>query len=109
VNDFQGTSVVNYCDIDKPYVRIHEPLHLHPERKHATGKTLIVKEFSGSDQNQPSYPIRTKNNLDILMKYKELAELEPNFVFGGRLGDYAYYDMDMTIAAALNMFERLAK
>lgn len=109
--DFQGTSVINYSDKNVKFTRIHEPKHLHPERKYIFNlkKTLIIKEFPVEDANNPYYPINTHLNRELHRKYKELASKEKKFLFGGRLADYAYYDMDMTISAALKMFDKINK
>ena len=110
-NDFQGTSVINFSDIEKKYTRIHEPKHLHPERKKIfnANKTLIIYEFPTQDNSNPYYPINTLENRKLHRKYKFLAEKQKNFLIGGRLADYAYYDMDMTISAALKLFDRISK
>ena len=110
-NDFQGTSVINFSDIEKKYTRIHEPKHLHPERKKIfnSNKTLIIYEFPTQDNSNPYYPINTLENRKLHRKYKILAEKQKNFLIGGRLADYAYYDMDMTISAALKLFDRISK
>jgi len=105
LNDYQGTSVMNYADTDVAYIRIHEPKHLHPERSSAENKTLIFKETSRTGEDEPFYPINTKTNHDIFAQYKELAEQRDDVIFGGRLGNYAYYDMDKTILAALKCYE----
>ena len=106
VDDYQGTSVMNYADPDIEYTRIHEPKHLHPERSYAGDETLIFYEYSRTDPEEPYYPINNERNNKTLKKYKKLAKSEKNVVFGGRLGDYAYYDMDKTIMAALNCYEK---
>jgi len=110
-NDFQGTSVINFSDIEKKYTRIHEPKHLHPERKKVfhSNKTLIMYEFPTKDNDNPYYPINTIDNRRLHRKYKILADKQKNFLIGGRLADYAYYDMDMTISAALKLFDRISK
>lgn len=105
VDDYQGTSVMNYADPDVPYTRIHEPRHLHPERTRARGRSLIFREYPHTDPDQPYYPVDTPANRALAARYKERATRETT-VFGGRLGDYAYYDMDITICAALKCFAR---
>ena len=92
------------------YTRIHEPKHLHPERKSFESKsTLIIKEYSVKNDREPYYPINDEKNRIKHRKYKlEVNNLE-KFDFGGRLADYAYYDMDMTISAALKKFEQIKK
>ena len=105
VEDFQGTSVMNYADLDIDYTRIHEPKHLHPERKYNSDSTVIFYETSKCDSNEPYYPVNNEVSRDRFLAYKKLAQKEKNVVIGGRLGDYAYYDMDKTILAALKCFE----
>jgi len=104
VEDYQGTSVMNYADPEIKYTRIHEPRHLHPERTYTKKKTVIFSETSGFDFNNPYYPINTDKNRNLFQKYKELTHQE-DVIIGGRLGDYAYYDMDKTILAALDCYE----
>lgn len=106
VEDFQGTSVMNFADSDVPYTRIHEPKHLHPERDYNLNKTLLFYETSRVDNDEPYYPITTARNNAILSKYQRLSSQEKGIIFGGRLGSYRYYDMDKTILAALECFEQ---
>ena len=107
--DFQGTSVINHPELKYKFTRIHEPKHLHPERIYGN-KTLIIKEFSNSNNDEPFYPINNNKNKIIYNKYKNyLKSKDKKFIFGGRLGDYAYYDMDMTISAALKKFQHIKK
>lgn len=108
-NDFQGNSVINFPETKYKYTRIHEPKHLHTDRKYIKNKTLIIKEFPIKNNKEPYYPINTNKNRDIHRRYKELASKIKKFDFGGRLADYAYYDMDMTISAALTKFEKIKK
>ena len=110
VEDFQGTSVMNYPETSIPYIRIHEPRHLHPERNYTKRKTLIFKEYPKADDGEnPYYPVNTRENQDILQKYMEEREKYSNFIFGGRLGDYKYYDMDKVISSALDAYENKIK
>jgi UDP-galactopyranose mutase len=106
-DDFQGTSVMNYSDLTTPYTRIHEFKHLHPERDHKFGVTTIMKEFSrvGTRADDPYYPINSSVDRQALLKYRERAKEEINYIFGGRLGSYQYLDMHMAIASALQIFE----
>jgi UDP-galactopyranose mutase len=107
VEDFQGTSVMNYSDLDVNFTRIHEFKHLHPEREYSKEKTLIMREFSrfASREDEPYYPVNSASDRGKLTKYREMIKLEKNVFFGGRLGTYQYLDMHMAIASALNMFE----
>lgn len=107
--DYQGTAVMNYADLNYKFTRIHEPAHLHPERKISARSALIIKEYPIYDANEPYYPINDQNSKKALKKYKNLSKKVPNVFFGGRLADYAYYDMDMTISAALQKFEKIKK
>ena len=110
LKDFQGTSVINFPDLNKKYTRIHEPKHLHPERNvFKKEKTLIIEEYPSNNINEPYYPINDEKNRNLHRKYKEYLINKKNFTFGGRLADYAYYDMDMTISAALKKFEKIKK
>jgi len=108
-NDFQGTSVMNYADKKNKFTRIHEPKHLHLERKYTSNKSLIIEEYALNDPLNPYYPINNSENRIILQKYKSDIKKTRNVVFGGRLADYAYYDMDMTISAALTKFANIKK
>jgi len=107
VEDFQGTSVMNYSDLDVNFTRIHEFKHLHPERKYQKEKTLIMREFSrfASKKDEPYYPVNSAADREKLVKYREMIKLEKNTFFGGRLGSYQYLDMHMAIASALGMYE----
>ena len=107
VADFQGTSVINYADVDVPFTRIHEFRHLHPERDYGEGKTTIYREYSrfaGRD-DEPYYPINTAADRAILHGYRMMMGSHPNVIFGGRLGSYKYLDMHQAIGAALKTFE----
>lgn len=105
LEDFQGTSVMNYAGVDVAYTRIHEPKHLHPERSFQKEKTVIFYESSRQDSSDPYYPLNTASDRELCRQYRALAAKEKNVIFGGRLGDYAYYDMDKTIDAALSCYE----
>ena len=105
--DFQGTSVMNYADLDAPYTRIHEFRHFHPERDYPSDQTVIVKEYSrfAGSGDEPYYPVGTDDDRAKLEAYRQAAEMEPQVFFGGRLGTYSYLDMDVAIDAALTMFD----
>lgn len=111
VRDFQGTSVMNYSDLEVPFTRIHEFRHLHPERDYPQDKTVIMKEFSraATGKDEPYYPVNTRPDRDVLTRYRELAKREKNVFFGGRLGTYQYLDMHMAVASALSMFDNELK
>jgi len=113
--DFQGCPVMNYADLTPKYTRILEFKHFHPERLgdpkypgYGGDKTVIVREYSKTwaRGDEPYYPVNTAADQEKLAKYRELADREENVIFGGRLGEYAYYDMDKTFAAALDLFEK---
>ncbi len=110
LEDYQGVSVMNYTELSIPYTRIHEPKHLHVERNYSKEKTLIVREYSKLDtRGNPYYPVNTLRNEEIFNKYSDEKERLKNVIFGGRLGDYRYYDMDATIQAALKSYDREIK
>jgi UDP-galactopyranose mutase len=108
VGDFQGTAVMNYADEDVPFTRIHEFRHFHPERKwYPANQTVIMREYSrfSQEDDEPYYPVKGKNDKEILGIYRRMARHEPDVLFGGRLGTYNYLDMHMAIAAAMNLFD----
>jgi UDP-galactopyranose mutase len=107
VGDFQGTSVVNYADLDVSFTRIHEYRHLHPERDYQKESTYISREYSrfAHANDEPYYPVNTAEDRTQLSKYRELINQEENVWFGGRLGTYQYLDMHMAIASALTLFD----
>lgn len=98
--NFQGNAVVNYTDAETPYTRIIE----HKWFAFGTQpKTVISREYSSEWKpgNEPYYPVNDEKNNDLYQQYKALADREEKVIFGGRLGQYRYYDMDQVIAAAL--------
>lgn len=105
VADYQGTSVMNYADVDVPYTRVHEFKHFHPERKEIfdSTNTVVVREYSrfAEEGDEPYYPINTVEDREALLAYRKLVEQTENVHFGGRLGSYQYLDMHMAIASAL--------
>lgn len=107
VDDFQGTSVMNYADAEPTFTRIHEFKHFHPERDYIKDKTLIMREFSrfAERDDEPYYPVNTADDREKLLSYRELERAESGVWFGGRLGTYQYLDMHMAIGSALTMFE----
>jgi len=107
IGDYQGTSVVNYSDLDVAFTRIHEYRHLHPERNYQTESTFISREFSrfASAADEPYYPVNTEADRQQLSQYRELIKQENGVWFGGRLGTYQYLDMHMAIASALTLFD----
>ena len=111
IPNFQGNAAVNYTDAETPWTRIIE--HKWFEfGKDAAGndlpKTVISREYSSEWKpgDEPYYPVNDEKNGALYEKYKELAAGETNVIFGGRLGEYKYYDMDAVIASALALSER---
>ncbi|MGI6238839.1 MAG: UDP-galactopyranose mutase [Christensenellales bacterium] len=100
--NYQGVAVVNYTDRETPYTRIIE--HKHFEFG-AQDVTYVTREYPAEWQpgDEPYYPVNDEKNSALYQKYRALADAEPDVVFGGRLADYAYYDMDKTVLAALKL------
>ena len=112
--NFQGNAAVNYTDSESPYTRIIE--HKWFEfGKDAQGndlpKTVISREYSSEWKlgDEPYYPVNDEKNGALYAQYKALADKEEQIIFGGRLGEYKYYDMDAVIASALDMASRELK
>lgn len=99
--NYQGNAVVNYTEYEIPYTRIIE--HKHFESKIGP-KTVITKEYpdNWNKEKEPYYPINDEKNNSLYQKYQELSKKDKNVIFGGRLGQYKYYDMDKVILEALN-------
>lgn len=110
--NFQGNAVVNYTDKQTPWTRIIEHKWFQfgkDDNGNDLQKTVISKEYSkewNKEEDEPYYPINNEKNNSLYLKYKELADKEKNIFFGGRLGEYKYYDMDAVIQAALNFCEK---
>ena len=107
IPNYQGNAVVNYTDRETPYTRIIE--HKWFEfGKDANGddlpKTVISREYSAEWKpgDEPYYPVNDEKNQKLYANYRTLAELVPNVRFGGRLGEYKYYDMDQVVKTAMN-------
>ena len=101
-DNYQGNAVVNYTEREVPYTRIIEHKHFEFGKQE---KTVISKEYSSEWKvgMEPYYPVNNEQNNKLFEEYKKLAEQEKNVIFGGRLGNYKYYDMDKVIEAALEM------
>lgn len=101
-DNFQGNAVVNYTEREIPYTRIIE--HKHFEFGQGEG-TVITREYPATWKkgDEPYYPINDERNNQLFARYQKLADKEENVLFGGRLGQYKYYDMDKVIEAALDM------
>ena len=108
-DNYQGNAVVNYTEREVPYTRIIE--HKHLELQNGEG-TVITREYPATWKkgDEPYYPINDEKNGALYAQYAELAKKEANVLFGGRLGQYKYYDMDKVIRSALDMVkEELAR
>lgn len=101
-SNYQGNAVVNYTEREVPYTRIIEHKHFEFGKQE---KTVISREYptEWKPGMEPYYPINDAVNSELFEKYRQLAERETNVFFGGRLGNYKYYDMDKTIEAARNL------
>lgn len=102
MDNYQGNAVVNYTEREVPYTRIIEHKHFEFGTQ---PKTIISREYSSEWKPgvEPYYPVNNDENNALYEKYKALADKEENVIFGGRLGNYKYYDMDKVIEAALAM------
>jgi UDP-galactopyranose mutase len=107
IENYQGSSVVNYTDESIPFTRILEHKHFNPNNK--SDKTIITKEFSISwtGAEDPIYPINDTTNNDIYKKYKDIPNSKT--IFGGRLAEYRYYDMHQVIGSALSTVSQIIK
>ncbi len=101
-DNFQGNAVVNYTEYEVPYTRIIEHKHFEFGTQ---PKTVISREYSDkwTIEKEPYYPINNETNNALYQKYAELASTLPDVIFGGRLGQYKYYDMHVVIAEALEL------
>ena len=104
-DNYQGSAVVNYTEREVPYTRIIEHKHFEFGQQE---NTVISREYSsewkpGAD---PYYPVNDEENGALYEKYRELAGTVPNVIFGGRLGEYKYYDMDKVIYSALELAKK---
>ena len=111
IPNYQGNAAVNYTDRETPWTRIIEHKWFEfgkDENGKDLPKTVISKEYSSEWKpgDEPYYPVNDEKNGALYQAYKELADQESNVIFGGRLGEYKYYDMDAVIAAALDMCEK---
>ncbi len=111
IPNYQGNAAVNYTDRETPWTRIIEHKWFEfgkDENGKDLPKTVISKEYSSEWKpgDEPYYPVNDEKNGALYQAYKELADQELNVIFGGRLGEYKYYDMDAVIAAALDMCEK---
>ena len=111
IDNYQGNAVVNYTDREVPYTRIIEHKHFEQGKQlgneviegPSVGKTIISKEYSDKwdSSKEPYYPINNEKNNELYEKYHVMAKEDKKVIFGGRLGQYKYYDMDKVIVEAL--------
>lgn len=109
--NFQGVAAMNYTDAETPWTRIIEHKWFEfgkDENGNDLPKTVISREYSKEwhQGDEPYYPVNDEKNSKLYAEYKQLADKEQNIIFGGRLGEYKYYDMDQVIAAALMCAEQ---
>lgn len=104
VDNYQGNAVINYTDAETPYTRIIEHKHFEFGKGDAN-KTVITREYPANWKrgDEPYYPVNNTKNNTLYKQYAELANREGNVIFGGRLGQYRYYDMHQVIHAALTL------
>lgn len=106
--NFQGNAAVNYTDKETPWTRIieHKWFEFGKDKDgNDLPKTVISREYSSEWKpgDEPYYPVNDEKNSKLYAKYKKLADIEENVIFGGRLGEYKYYDMDAVIDSALQL------
>ncbi len=110
--NFQGNAAVNYTDAETPWTRIIEHKWFEfgkDENGNELPKTVISREYSSEWKpgDEPYYPVNDEKNGKLYQEYRKLAENEKNVIFGGRLGEYRYYDMDQVVAAALEKVKEM--
>lgn len=105
-NNIQGNAVINYTDAETPYTRVMEWRHF--DKKSDEGYTILTKEYPQNwDRTKEAYyPVNDEKNSKLFRKYKEETKKYPNVIFGGRLGNYQYYDMDQVFGVALKAVEK---
>ena len=105
--NYQGNAVVNYTSHEQPYTRIieHKHFEMFGAEIDACPKTVISKEYSSEwkDGLEPYYPVNDTPNNELAEKYRALAAKDENVIFGGRLAEYKYYDMDQVVSQVLNL------
>ena len=108
IENYQGNAVVNYTEYEVPYTRIIEHKHFEFGKQ---PKTVISREYPDrwTKEKEPYYPINNDRNDELYKKYKELSNKDDKVIFGGRLGQYKYYDMDKVIEEALNCVNKNIK
>ena len=103
-DNYQGNIAVNYTDTEHPYTRVIEHKYFELGTQ---DKTVITKEYSleWPEGCEPYYPVNDDKNMTLYQQYKRLAERESKVIFGGRLAEYAYYDMHQIVDKVLNEYE----
>ena len=108
-NNYQGTPVIHYPDLDIPYIRSIEYKHFEPYNKEVqeNNKTIIGYEYveEWNENKEALYPLNDQTNSNVHLKYKEMAEKEKNVIFKGRLGEYKKYSMQDVFQDVLNYFK----
>ena len=106
VANYQGNAVVNYTEAEVPYTRIIEHKHFEFGTQ---PDTVISREYSKEWQpgDEPYYPVNDDKNSALYAQYKQLADQQTKVIFGGRLAEYKYYDMDKVIMSAMEMVEKM--
>ena len=106
-DNYQGNAVVNYTDIEPKYTRVIE--HKHFDNTNVSDKTVVTYEYPEelNGNNEAYYVINDDKNNSLAEQYRELASKEENVIFGGRLAEYKYYDMDDVIKKALSISFKL--
>jgi UDP-galactopyranose mutase len=109
--DYQGIAAMNFPSQAVPYTRCIEHRHFHPERDYPKDRTIINYEYSRTAEpgDTEYYPVNTDEDKTRFELYRTQADQEPNVVFGGRLGEYMYYDMHQVIGSALSAYEKKVK
>lgn len=105
--NYQGNAVVNYTEREVPFTRVieHKHFEMFGDEVYSNPKTVISREYPSecADGMEPYYPVNDSRNNDLYLRYKALAEAEPGVIFGGRLGEYRYYDMAPIVEKVLHM------
>ena len=106
--NYQGNAVINYTDGETPFTRIIEHKHFEFGTQ---DKTVITREYPAEYEKgmEPYYPVNDDKNQQLYLRYREKADELENVYFGGRLGEYKYYDMDKVIRSAFDFLDKLDK
>jgi len=113
IPNYQGNAVVNYTSHNEPYTRVieHKHFEMFGQEVYDIPKTVVSEEYSVEfkDGMEPYYPVNNEHNNILAEKYRKLAEKERNVIFGGRLGQYRYYDMAPIIEEVINIWKKYEK